>query len=105
MFLKRKFGTTAVRGGWLALLMLVGAAGVAVAAGADEPGAPPAAQVSQDERHGWRRMAMAHWPSQPGWTRAEMAHHIKTATTSPQSHKMTDAASMHRTAKRSSPCP
>ena len=50
MFLKRKFGTTAVRGGWLALLMLVGAAGVAVAAGADEPGAPPAAQVSQDEK-------------------------------------------------------
>ena len=50
MLLKRKFGTAAVLEGGLALLMLVGVAGVARAAGADEPGAPPAAQASQDEK-------------------------------------------------------
>ena len=50
MLSKRRFGTAAVLNGGLALLMVVGVAGVATAAGADEPGAPPAAQVSQDEK-------------------------------------------------------
>ena len=50
MLSKRRFGTAAVLGGGLTLLMLVGVAGVARAAGAEEPGAPPAAQAAQDEK-------------------------------------------------------